>query len=227
MCGRYLISADSTAIAEHFGLLAAPKHDPRWNVAPGQEVPIVRSGRNGERTCTAVRWGLVPYWSKDPTIGQRMINARSETAAEKPSFRTPLKKRRCLLPADGFYEWTAAEGGKQPWCIRAAGNGIFALAGLWERWTKGDTPLETCTILTTSPNRTLKPIHDRMPVIVQPADYNLWLDPLNEDVDSLQPVLQPAADTLLRAFPVSRHVNRPVNDDPRCCEPTTTELSDE
>lgn len=222
MCGRYLISAEAGAITEHFGLLAAPDHSPRWNVAPGQDVPIIRSGRNGERTCATVRWGLVPSWSKDPAIGQRMINARAETAAEKPSFKTPLRRRRCLLPADGFYEWTATADGKQPWCIRAVDDGLFALAGLWERWTKGDVPLETCTILTTSPNATIKPIHDRMPVIVQPADYNLWLDPLNEDVESLQPVLRPAADTLLRTFPVSRHVNRPVNDDPRCAEPTTS-----
>ena len=223
MCGRYLISADAQTIADHFGLMPAPEHTPRWNVAPGQDIPIVRSERDGTRTWSQVRWGLVPHWSKDPTIGQRMINARSETASDKPSFRTPLKKRRCLIPTDGFYEWSATDDGKQPWCIRAEGAGLFALAGLWELWRKGDTPLETCTILTTTPNRMIRPIHDRMPVIVTPADYNLWLDPMNEDVTSLETVMQPAPDELLYAFPVSRHVNRPVNDDPRCAEPTTSD----
>lgn len=166
-----------------------------------------------------MQWGLIPHWAKDPGIGQRLINARSETAAEKPSFRAPLKSHRCLIVTDGFYEWQHTEGRKQPWCIRAADASPFAMAGLWSCWRGGDTPLETCTILTTTPNAILKPIHNRMPVIVSPEDYNLWLDPLNQDVTSLTGVLVPAAEDLLQAFPVSQHVNRPANDDPSCIEP--------
>jgi len=166
-----------------------------------------------------MQWGLIPHWAKDPSIGQRLINARSETAAEKASFRTPLKSHRCLIVTDGFYEWQRTDQGKQPWCIRAVDDVPFGLAALWSCWRGGDAPVETCTILTTTPNATVKPIHNRMPVIVSPEDYNLWLDPLNTDVGSLQNVLAPAADDLLHAFPVSRHVNRPVNDDPACITP--------
>ena len=149
-----------------------------------------------------------------------MINARSETAHEKPSFRTLLSRQRCLVVTDGFYEWKKeGDSGKQPWCIRAADDGVFAFGGLWSTWQGDEGPLDTFTILTTRPNRVLSPIHDRMPVIIEPGAFEPWLDPSNEDVESLQPLMEPVGDELLHAWPVSRHVNRPVNDDSRCIEP--------
>ena len=222
MCGRFLISATPDAVASRFGLASAPDLPPRWNVAPGQNVPTVRSSRHGERTLSMMQWGLIPHWAKDPGIGHKLINARAETAATKASFRAPLKSHRCLIVTDGFYEWQQVDGRKQPWCIRAVDDSPFAMAGLWACWRGGDDPIETFTILTTAPNATVKPIHNRMPVIVSPENYNLWLDPLNTDVGSLQDVLAPAADDLLHAFAVSRHVNRPANDDPECIRPIDT-----
>jgi len=223
MCGRFLISATPDAVAARFGLAAAPEIEPRWNLAPTQLAPVIRSSSHGIRSLDLLQWGLVPHWSKDPTIGNRMINARAETASEKPSYRVPLRKRRCLVPSNGFYEWKREGDRKQPYCIRAAEGteheGLIALAGLWECWQGGDEPLETFTILTTTPNSVVSPIHDRMPVIIQPKDYNLWLDPHNEEVESLASLLSPAPDDLLQAYPVSRHVNRPANDDASCIDP--------
>ena len=220
MCGRYSLSAPGDVIAEIFALARVPDLRPRWNVAPTQEAPVVRVDDTGTRRLDLLRWGLVPFWAKDPSIGNRMINARSETAHEKASFKHPLRKRRCLVPVDGFYEWRRTPDGKVPTRIQRRDGRPFALAGLWERWTRGPgEPLETFTILTTSPNALLRPIHDRMPVVLDAADWELWLDPSQQDVERLAALLGPCPDADLEAFAVSRHVNSPANDDPACVEP--------
>jgi putative SOS response-associated peptidase YedK len=166
-----------------------------------------------------MRWGLVPSWAEDPSIGNRMINARSETAAGKPSFRAAMKSRRCLVPADGFYEWKVVDGGKQPMHVRRRDRAVFAFAGLWEVWTKGAEPLETFTILTTGPNDVLRPIHDRMPVILAKDDWPLWLDPDGKDAAAVAPLLRPCPGDGWEAVPVSRFVNNPRNEGPGCLEP--------
>lgn len=221
MCGRFLISAEPSSIATQFGLASVPALHPRYNVAPTQDAPVIRAdgGRGSARRIDLLRWGLVPHWADSPSIGSRMINARSETAHEKPSFRVPLRRHRCLVATDGFYEWQQLESGKQPWCIRARDNGVFAFGGLYSSWTGEDGELVTFTILTTTPNEVLAPIHDRMPVIIDPSNYEAWLDPGNEDLQALQPMFQPFPAEALHAVPISRHVNRPANDDPACLEP--------
>lgn len=166
-----------------------------------------------------MRWGLIPRWAKDASIGNRLINARAETAAEKPSFREAFRRRRCLIPADGFYEWKKEADGKQPWLIRRMEGKGFAFGGLWERWNGPEGPVESFTILTTSPNATVGPLHDRMPVIVAPAAFDLWLDPEVDGPLLLENILRPAPDDLLEAHPVSRLVNSPANDEPACIAP--------
>lgn len=219
MCGRFLLSDPETVIRELFGVDPPPGLRPRYNIAPSQEVPILRRtgpGRGPE--IALLRWGLVPSWAKDPSIGNRLINARAETAAAKPSFRSALRRRRCLVPADGFYEWQRVNGRKQPWLIRRRGGGGFALGGLWETWQGPSGPLETFTILTTRPNEVVAPLHDRMPVIVPPEAFQLWLDPGAQDPQALTALLGPAPAGELEAYPVSTLVNSPANDDPRCME---------
>lgn len=222
MCGRFLISAEPDAVAASFGLAAVPDMHPRWNVAPTQDAPVVRMDASGGRRLDFLRWGFVPHWAEDITIGNRMINARSETAHEKPSYRGALKRNRCLVVTNGFYEWKKEGDHKQPWCIRAKEDAIFAFGGLWTCWNGGDAPLESFTILTTGPNTLLAPIHDRMPVIIQPEDYETWLNPAVENLEVLQSLMEPVDSSLLHAFPVSRHVNRPANDDASCIEPVST-----
>lgn len=215
MCGRYSLSADSEVIASVFGLEHVDPIAPRFNIAPTQDVPVVRVVEDDPvRTLAMLHWGLIPGWSEDPSIGSRMINARSETVAEKPSFRTAFRKRRCLVLADGFYEWMRIGGGKQPFLIRRSDGHPFAFAGLWERWTKGSEPIDSCTILTTEANEVMRPIHDRMPVILDPQDYGLWLDPRVVSEETLRPLLAPAPSGDIIAFPVSKRVNSPANDDP-------------
>ena len=198
---------------------------PRYNVAPSQDVAVVRAD-DGGRTLGMLRWGLIPAWAKDHAIGYKLINARSETAAEKPSFRSAFRTRRCLIPADGFYEWRREGKSRQPWLFGLRDGAPFAFAGLWERWTvpqgaalagslsersPGDA-VETCTILTTVANGTVAPVHGRMPVILPPDAYGPWL--AGEDV-----ALAPYPADAMTAHPVSTLVNRPANDDPRCVEP--------
>lgn len=220
MCGRFTLIASADVVAEHYGLAELPLLAPRYNIAPTQPVAAVRLDRDGaEREFTHFQWGLIPSWSKDPSIGSRMINARSETAAEKPSFRAAFKRRRCLIPASGFYEWQKVDGGKQPMYIRPAEGDLLSFAGLWEFWAGPDgSELETCTILTTSPNDYMEPIHNRMPVILEPDDYGMWLDP-DTPPDQLMHLMRPAALGLLEAYPVSTAVNRPTNDSPDCIKP--------
>ncbi len=220
MCGRYTITRPADLVQE-LGVETGQELAPRYNVAPTQDLPVVRAGTEGGpgRELAVMRWGLVPSWAKDPKIGNRMINARSETAAEKPSFRSAMRRRRCLVLADGFYEWAKEGGAKQPYFIHLAGHRPFVFAGLWERWTKGDEPIESFTILTTAANDKVRPLHDRMPVILPRDGHDLWLDPKVGDRDRLQPLLKPYANEEIELFPVSRMVNNPRNDVPQCVEP--------
>ncbi len=219
MCGRYSLTTPGDVLAEIFALSEVPNLSPRWNIAPTQSVPVIRSDAHGRRV-DALRWGLVPSWAKDLSIGSRMINARSETVASKPSFRHAFRRRRALVPADGFYEWQKTEDGKVPTRIQRRDGGPLALAGLWERWSVGDgEPVLTFTILTTSPNATLRPIHDRMPVVLAARDWAQWLDADVQNPAALLPLLVPCPDGDLETFPVSRHVNSPRNDDPECALP--------
>lgn len=174
MCGRYSITTPVEGMRRVFGFPERPNLEPRYNLAPTQSAPIVRLGEDGRRHLASLRWGLIPSWAKEAAIGSKLINARSETLAEKPSFRGPLKSRRCLVPADGFYEWLKTDAGKQPYRIALADGGVFAFAGLWDRWAlPGQDAVESFTIITTAANELLSPIHDRMPVMLDPAAYDL------------------------------------------------------
>jgi putative SOS response-associated peptidase YedK len=221
MCGRFTLTDPDADLAVQFNLPEIPDMAPRYNIAPTQPVAAVRIGAGTEtRELVLLRWGLIPFWAKDLKIGARMINARSETVAEKPAFRAAFRKRRCLVVADGFYEWQKQNGAKQPFLIRLQDAQPFAFAGLWEHW-KGpdDTVVESCTLLTTQPNALLKPIHNRMPVILHPRDYDLWLDPEVQEAGSLRQLFHPYPPDDMDAYPVSRWVNSPANDDPRCILP--------
>lgn len=216
MCGRYELHASPAAIALAFGLDHPPEIHPRYNVAPMQQVPIVRVGPHGTRELVQVRWGLVPRWAKDPAIGAKMINARGETVATKASFQTAYRRHRCLVPADGFYEWMATPRGKQPVRIGMHDDAVFGLAGLYERWLSPDgEPLDTCTVLTAEANGLLRGVHDRMPVIVPPDDYERWLDPAEPDPSDL---IAPYPAERMRYHAVSKRVNSVKNDDASCIE---------
>lgn len=212
MCGRYELHSSPAVIALAFGLAHPPALAPRYNIAPMQQVPIVRVNAHGVRELAFVRWGLVPRWAKDASIGTKMINARGETLKEKPAFRTAYRRHRCLVPADGFYEWMALDrGGKQPMRIAMKNGQPFAFAGLTERWLAPDgEPLDTCTIVTTGANALLAPVHDRMPVILASDDYARWLDPTLADPSDL---IAPVAADRCTMQPVSTRVNNVRHDD--------------
>lgn len=217
MCGRFALIVDASVLADVFDVDPPRELTPRFNIAPTQTIPIVRAGKGSPRECSMVRWGLIPSWAKDQKIGARMINARGETVAEKPSFRSAAKSRRCLIPADGFYEWVKKAGGKQPHFIHFADARPFAFAGLWERWHKGEgVPLETCTIITTTPNEMISDLHDRMPVILPNTLYDEWLEPTAMSPERLQQILVPHPAEGMEAYPVSTYVNKPINDGPDC-----------
>ncbi len=236
MCGRYTLSSPADLVADLFGLSEIPDLAPRYNIAPTQEVPVVRvleevgAGAEGEkkagRRLDLLRWGLVPYWAKDPGIGNKMINARSETIAEKPAYRQSFKKRRCLVVTDGFYEWKKEGGGKQPYRIRRRDRMPFAFAGLWDRWVdrsgeqggEKPAPLDSFTIVTTAAAPEIAEVHNRMPVIVEPGDYDLWLDPAGGDRERLAAILRPNAGAL-EVYAVSKMVNNPANESPKNIEP--------
>ena len=221
MCGRFTLTNPDQDLALQFDLPEIPDLQPRYNIAPTQPVAAVRvAPESAVRELALLHWGLIPFWAKDPKIGSRMINARSETAAEKPSFRAAFRRRRCLVVADGFYEWQKLNDGKQPFYIRLHDGKPFAFAGLWEHWEGPDgAVIESCTLLTTEPNDVIRPLHNRMPVILQPRDYDLWLDPEVQQAEQLQPLLGPYLPGDMEAYPISRWVNSPRNDDPRCIEP--------
>jgi putative SOS response-associated peptidase YedK len=225
MCGRFSLSQSGETIAALLQLSEVPEVAPRYNIAPTQAAPTVlvrsqNSHQDSHRQFQNLYWGLIPSWAKDPKMGARMINARAETVAEKPSFRTALKRRRCLVLSDGFYEWQRREKKKQPFYFQVGQHQLFAFAGLWEHWesAEGDT-IDSCTILTTEPNALLRSFHDRMPVILKPEDYDLWLDPTVQKPELLQPLLCPYDAELMSSYPVSLEVNNPRHDRPDCIEP--------
>ena len=223
MCGRFTLTQSAIAIADHFELDDdLPILAPRYNIAPAQPVAVIRAGSN--RQFTHQVWGLIPAWAKDPAMGAKLINARAETLAEKPSFRSAFKYRRCLIPTDGFYEWQRIGTKKQPYLFGLADRQPFAFAGLWEHWQSADgSEIESCTIITTAANSLMRSIHDRMPVILQLQDYQQWLDPSVQKVDQIQSLLrpyEPSSDlATLTAYPVSVRVNNPRHDSPDCIEP--------
>lgn len=221
MCGRFAFYSPREAVLAVFGVDLPFEIVPHYNVAPTQSVAAIRAGDDGKPEGVQLRWGLVPFWARDQAIGNRLINARAETLAEKPAFRNAWRKRRCVVLANGFYEWRAPAGtrgaqlrsGKTPYYIARPDERPIALAGLWERWDKGEAPLETCTIITTDANRLLRVIHDRMPVILPPESLRLWLDPATPAA-TLGALLGPAPEELLATREVGRAVNRPEHDGP-------------
>jgi putative SOS response-associated peptidase YedK len=218
MCGRYAITTAPEAIRQLFGYLEQPNFPPRYNVAPTQAVPIVRMAE-GRRQLALVRWGLIPAWVKDPRTFSLVINARGESVLEKPAFRNAMKRRRCLFPADGFYEWKRAGERKQPYFVRLKSGQPMAFAGLWESWMgPNGEEMETAAIVTTTASRSIAHIHDRMPVIVPPEAFDFWLDP-NVDGEMAASVIAPARDALIEACEVSSAVNRTANDTPTLVEP--------
>jgi putative SOS response-associated peptidase YedK len=222
MCGRYTLNSHGDEVALLFDLSETIPLPPRYNVAPTQEAAVVRVVAPGEpRRLDFLRWGLIPYWAKEAAIGNRMINARAESVAEKPAFKHSFKKKRCLVAVDGFYEWKKEGKSKQPYLIRRGDRKPFAFAGLWSAWRDPDQgrPVETFTILTTDANERIRPLHDRMPVILTRENFDLWLDPKEEDTARLQELLVPAPNDFLETIPVSRTVNSPANDTPDCIEP--------
>jgi putative SOS response-associated peptidase YedK len=218
MCGRYTIIASPEVLRALFGYAEQPNFPPRYNVAPTQPIAIVRL-INGKRQFALVRWGLLPSWVKDPKAFSLLINARGETVNEKPAYKAAMKRRRCLIPADGFYEWKAAGSRKQPYYVRAKSGTPLAFAGLWETWTgPNGEELETAAIVTTDANQTLAPIYDRMPVVIAPSQFDLWLGGPDEDTTAASALIRPAPDDLLEAIPVSSDVNRVANDNPKLIE---------
>lgn len=221
MCGRFTQTHAATAIAQAFSLDELPNWEPSYNIAPTQAIPAIRQGTDSKRRFQSLRWGLIPSWSKDLAIGARLINARAETVAEKPSFRSAFRQRRCLIITDGFYEWQRSDGKKQPYYIHLTDRPLFAFAGLWEKWqgAEGGEAIESCTILTTTPNSVMEPIHDRMPVILNPKHYDIWLDNATQSHD-LQELLRPYSATDMVAYPVSNWVNSPTHNDAVCIAKT-------
>jgi putative SOS response-associated peptidase YedK len=223
MCGRYTLKTPGTQVATLFGLAEEPSLTPRYNIAPTQAVPVVRVLRANPETkgreLVPLRWGLVPPWADDPSVGNRLINARAETVAGKPSFRGAFRHRRCLIPADGFYEWRKEGAKKQPVYVRRKDGQPFAFAGLWEEWEREGEVIESCAIITTEANDLMAEFHDRMPVIVRPKDYGLWLDPQVQDPALLEPLLRPYPGGEMEVYPVGRLVNDPRHEDPKCVEP--------
>ena len=226
MCGRYTLTSSGEELALLFDISDLPMVLPRYNLAPTQEAAVVRvPAPGGPRRLDLLKWGLIPYWAKEASIGNRMINARSESVAEKPAYRWSFKKKRCLIPADGFYEWKKDGKLKQPYLIHRKDGKPFAFAGLWSSWKspEQERPVETFTILTTDANDLLRPLHDRMPVILDPENFDLWLDPKMEDAAKLQPLMAPHAVDGFEAFPVSRAVNSPAHDAEDCIAPLVVE----
>jgi len=238
VCGRYAASRNPDDLVEEFELVEKPEESlpASYNVAPTQNVYAVLERAPREepeadpvRSLRVVKWGLVPSWAKDPKIGNRMINARMETVAEKPAYKRAFARRRCLLPADGYFEWYGEKGKKQPFFIRPKDDGVMAMAGLYELWKDKDAPegtdpwLWTCTVLTTSAPDDLGRIHDRMPLLVEPARYGDWLDPAKDDPDELSGLLVPAAPGRLLAYPVGTDVNNVRNNRPDLVEPIPAE----
>ena len=221
MCGRFRVARKKEILEAEFGADVADDDQdwvPRYNVAPGQEIAVVRQdSAQPVRRLSQMRWGLIPSWTNDPSIGYKMINARSETVATMASFREPFRSQRCLIPADGFYEWKRAGKEKLPFCFTLLDEAVFAFAGIWDRWKDPQGKwIETCSILTTKPNELVQDIHDRMPVILARDLYDVWLDPGFCKVSELQPLLKPYSAEAMRRYRVSQRLNQVKNDDAEC-----------
>ncbi len=220
MCGRYALKTSVPEIARILGAETNAEFAPSYNVAPSRHVPVCRASAEGRRELSLLRWGLVPHWAKELSDRYRMINARAETVADKPAFRGPFRSRRCLVPADGYFEWKAGPERKQPYYIHRNDESPVFLAGLWDRWEKGqDGPLDSFAIVTTSASEHVSSVHDRMPVILDPDDHEAWLDPRFKNAKDLLSLLKPRPGEKLSLTPVSTFVNNPRNDDPRCLHP--------
>lgn len=222
MCGRYRLSRRKQLVEEYFDCSSDESDwSPRYNIAPTQPIPVIRQHpKEPIRELSLMRWGLIPSWAKESSIAAKMINARSETVSTKPAFRDPLKFRRCLIPADGFYEWMRTAKAKQPYCFEVNDGELFAFAGIWDRWRNpsGNT-VETCSILTTTPNALTSAVHDRMPVILDPDSYDLWLDPGMNNVTAATDLLKPYDAKSMRCYPISTRINHLANDDEECSQP--------
>jgi putative SOS response-associated peptidase YedK len=227
MCGRYRLPRRKQIVEEHFDSVSGEEdRGPRYNIAPTQPVPMIRQHpKEPHRELSLVRWGLIPSWAKDPSGAAGMINARSETAATKPAFHDALHSRRCIVPAHGFYEWARAGKTKQPYCFEVNEGELFAFAGLWERWKDpSGNWISSCSILTTTANSVTGAIHDRMPVILNPDNYDLWLDPGFSDVTAVSEMLRPYDARLTRSYSVSTRINQAANDDAECAKPVESEV---
>jgi putative SOS response-associated peptidase YedK len=219
MCGRYRLSRRKQLVEEYFDTTPWEEDwNPRFNIAPTQPVPVIRQHpKEAVRQLSVMKWGLIPHWAKDPSISMSTINAKSETAATKPAFRDPLKFRRCLIPADGFYEWKRTVKAKQPFCFEIKDGELFAFAGLWDGWKDASGNwIKTCSILTTTPNVLTATVHDRMPVILDPESYDLWLAPGMQNVAAISELLKPYDASRMQLYPVSSRVNHVTNDDEEC-----------
>ena len=217
MCGRFNFLTHMEELRGRFGIKKFDfEVNPRYNIAPSQKIATII--QDDEIKLVGMRWGLIPFWSKEPKSGP--INARSETVMEKPTFKAPFKQRRCLIPADGFYEWQKKkEGPKQPYYIHMKDKKPFALAGIWDIWKNPDGgKIESCSILTTEPNEVVKPIHKRMPVIVEPKKFDTWLNTSKENLDEAQALLKPYDAKVMEAYPVNLYVNSPSNKGEKCIE---------
>ena len=220
MCGRFDLHLPKELLEEIFGVSITDDIQPRYNIAPTQVVPAIRIYPDETRHLDLLKWGLIPSWAKDPSIGSKMINARSETVHEKRAFRSALKSRRCIIPANGFYEWQEVGGKKKPLYVKIKDDGPMVFAGLWDHWKNPEGEIiESCTILTTSTNELIKPLHARMPVILDIKDVDLWLDPHITDPEQLKPLYKPYTSEKMEMYPVSDIVNSPKNDIPHCIIP--------
>src|ERR1051325_532958 len=221
MCGRFRLGKGREALKKHFGADTDVEWEPRYNIAPGQDVAAIRQDpKKPVRRLGMMRWGLIPNWADDANVGYKMINARSESAATLPAFRDALKYRRCLVAADGFYEWKTLGKVKQPYCFALADDGIFAFAGLWDEWKSPEGKvIETCSVLTTTPNELVRDVHDRMPVILAPDSYDLWLDPGFSRPEGIGELLRPISGSAMKKYAVSPRVNNLKNEDLECSAP--------
>jgi len=220
MCGRFTRKENFQNLAALLGLPIPPPLAPRYNIAPSQLVACVRTNpETTEREFVELKWGLVPSWAKDPNVGHKLINARGETVAEKPSFRNAFKRQRCLVLADGFYEWKRDGKTTQPYYIHFKDHRLFAFAGLWERWEKQEPAIESCSLITIGPNAVMEPIHHRMPVILPTTQYDEWLNTSLHETERLNRLLRPFPPEEMEAYPVSLMVNNPRHDQPECMNP--------
>ena len=220
MCGRFTLQTPEDQIRKAFNLQAGDLLglSPRYNIAPSQNIPIIRDNEEGHELAM-VKWGLIPHWSKEPKTKYSTINARLETVAEKPTYRTPFKRQRCLIPADGFYEWKVINDHKIPHYIKMQKGGVFAFAGIWDRWEGDGVTLDSCSIIVMPANEVMKPLHERMPAIIAPTHYDLWLDRRSIEKDEIMGFINSAPSSSLKFYPISPWVNSPQHDDERCIRP--------